>query len=31
MFFELNVYKKDPVNKHHWRANVARPASEIDL
>lgn len=31
MFFELNVYKKDPVNKHHWRANIARPASEIDL
>ncbi|KAF2109398.1 hypothetical protein BDV96DRAFT_636090 [Lophiotrema nucula] len=30
-FFEINVYQKDPVNKHHWRANVARPGSEIDL
>ncbi|WPH02449.1 Hypothetical protein R9X50_00531300 [Acrodontium crateriforme] len=30
-FFELNVYQKDPVNKHHWRANLARPAREIDL
>ncbi|KAL9616187.1 MAG: hypothetical protein Q9160_008918 [Pyrenula sp. 1 TL-2023] len=30
-FFEVNIYQKDPVNKHHWRANVARPASEIDL
>lgn len=30
-FFELNLYQKDPVNKHHWRANLARPASEIDL
>ena len=30
-FFEVNVYKKDPVNTHHWRANVARPAGDIDL
>ncbi|KAK6822015.1 mfs multidrug transporter [Apiospora arundinis] len=30
-FFELNVYQKDPVNKHHWRANLARPAGSIDL
>ncbi|KAF9780381.1 hypothetical protein IL306_000317 [Fusarium sp. DS 682] len=30
-FFEVNIYKKDPVNKHHWRANIARPAGEIDL
>lgn len=30
-FFEINVYQKDPVNEHHWRANVARPAGEIDL
>ncbi|KAF2132982.1 hypothetical protein P153DRAFT_393922 [Dothidotthia symphoricarpi CBS 119687] len=30
-FFELNVYQKDPVNKHHWRADIARPAAEIDL
>ncbi|KAL1864014.1 hypothetical protein Daus18300_007979 [Diaporthe australafricana] len=30
-FFELNLYQKDPVNKHHWRANLARPASDIDL
>ncbi|KAI1189503.1 hypothetical protein F5B17DRAFT_428492 [Nemania serpens] len=30
-FFEVNLYQKDPVNAHHWRANLARPASEIDL
>ncbi|EPE36671.1 hypothetical protein GLAREA_08834 [Glarea lozoyensis ATCC 20868] len=30
-FFEFNLYQKDPVNKHHWRANIARPATEIDL
>jgi hypothetical protein len=30
-FFEVNVYQKDPVNAHHWRANIARPGSEIDL
>jgi hypothetical protein len=30
-FFELNLYEKDPINTHHWRANVARPATEIDL
>jgi hypothetical protein len=30
-FFELNVYQKDPVNEHHWRHNIARPAGEIDL
>ncbi|KAH8680339.1 hypothetical protein BGZ61DRAFT_535409 [Ilyonectria robusta] len=30
-FFEVNLYQKDPVNKHHWRANLARPASSIDL
>ncbi|KAE8452041.1 hypothetical protein EG329_002206 [Mollisiaceae sp. DMI_Dod_QoI] len=30
-FFELNIYEKDPVNKHHWRANIARPAEDIDL
>ncbi|EQB46851.1 hypothetical protein CGLO_14069 [Colletotrichum gloeosporioides Cg-14] len=30
-FFEINLYQKDPVNKHHWRANLARPASSIDL
>ncbi|CAK7220321.1 hypothetical protein SCUCBS95973_004119 [Sporothrix curviconia] len=30
-FFEVNVYQKDPFNKHHWRANLARPASDIDL
>jgi len=30
-FFEVNVYQRDPVNAHHWRANVARPAGEIDL
>jgi hypothetical protein len=30
-FFEVNLYQKDPINTHHWRANLARPASEIDL
>jgi hypothetical protein len=30
-FFEVNVYRKDPLNKHHWRANIARPADQIDL
>jgi len=30
-FFELNLYEKDPVNRHHWRANIARPATDIDL
>ncbi|KAJ4245736.1 hypothetical protein NW762_013860 [Fusarium torreyae] len=30
-FFEVNIYQKDPVNAHHWRANIARPAVSIDL
>ncbi|KAL1889704.1 hypothetical protein Sste5346_008688 [Sporothrix stenoceras] len=30
-FFEVNVYQKDPTNTHHWRADVARPAANIDL
>ncbi|KAH8168998.1 MFS multidrug transporter [Sarocladium implicatum] len=30
-FFETNVYQKNPVNQHHWRHNIARPGSEIDL
>ncbi|KAL7929540.1 hypothetical protein V8C35DRAFT_284346 [Trichoderma chlorosporum] len=30
-FFEVNLYQEDPINTHHWRANVARPATEIDL
>ncbi|TDZ20821.1 hypothetical protein Cob_v006218 [Colletotrichum orbiculare MAFF 240422] len=30
-FFEINLYQKDPVNKHHWRADLARPATSIDL
>jgi hypothetical protein len=30
-FFELNLYEKNPINTHHWRANIARPATEIDL
>ncbi|KAJ5661195.1 uncharacterized protein N7484_000567 [Penicillium longicatenatum] len=30
-FFEINLYQKDPVNRHHWRLNIARPASDIDL
>ncbi|KFY87762.1 hypothetical protein V500_06788 [Pseudogymnoascus sp. VKM F-4518 (FW-2643)] len=30
-FFEFNLYQKNPVNEHHWRANIARPAGEIDI
>lgn len=30
-FLELNLYQKDPVNKHHWRLDVTRPSKEIDL
>ncbi|KAJ4413865.1 hypothetical protein N0V82_008266 [Gnomoniopsis sp. IMI 355080] len=30
-FFEANLYQKDPINMHHWRANVARTATDIDL
>ncbi|EED20928.1 conserved hypothetical protein [Talaromyces stipitatus ATCC 10500] len=30
-FFELNLYQKDPVNQHHWRFNISRPASDIDI
>ncbi|KAJ9144229.1 hypothetical protein NKR23_g6238 [Pleurostoma richardsiae] len=30
-FFEVNIYQKDPVNKHHWRVNLARPSGSIDL
>ncbi|KAJ9148212.1 hypothetical protein NKR19_g5963 [Coniochaeta hoffmannii] len=30
-FFEVNLYEKDPVNKHHWRVNLARPSTSIDL
>ena len=21
-FFEVNLYQKNPINKHHWRANI---------
>jgi hypothetical protein len=31
LFFEVNIYQEDPVNKHHWRATIARPATDIDL
>ncbi|KID97445.1 MFS multidrug transporter, partial [Metarhizium majus ARSEF 297] len=30
-FYEVNIYQKDPVNKHHWRATLARPARDVDL
>lgn len=30
-FFEVNLYQKNPINKHHWRANIARPSTDIDL
>ena len=31
LFIEINLYEKDPTQKHHWRSDVARPAAEIDL
>ncbi|KAJ0413408.1 hypothetical protein BJY00DRAFT_322038 [Aspergillus carlsbadensis] len=31
LFFDVNIYQEDPVNKHHWRATIARPATNIDL
>lgn len=30
-FFEINLYQKNPSNAHHWRANLGRPARDIDL
>ncbi|KAF1999499.1 hypothetical protein P154DRAFT_554760 [Amniculicola lignicola CBS 123094] len=30
-FFEINVYEKDPVSLRYWRADVARPATDVDL
>ena len=30
-FFELDLYQEKPVNKHHWRADIDRPARSIDL
>jgi hypothetical protein len=30
-FFEVNLYQKNPINRHHWRANLARPSTDIDL
>ena len=30
-FFEINLYQKNPANKHHWRVNLARPSRDIDL
>jgi hypothetical protein len=30
-FFEVNIYEQNPVNKHHWRVNAARPGADIDL
>ncbi|EXM19077.1 hypothetical protein RAB80_015016 [Fusarium oxysporum f. sp. vasinfectum] len=30
-FFDVNIYQKDPVSKHHWRVDIARPAGSIDL
>ncbi|KAJ2995490.1 hypothetical protein NUW58_g1252 [Xylaria curta] len=30
-FFELNLYQENPSNNHHWRANLERPARDIDL
>ncbi|KFZ18903.1 hypothetical protein V502_03903 [Pseudogymnoascus sp. VKM F-4520 (FW-2644)] len=30
-FFEVNLYQKDLVNRHHWRATISRPAEEIDI
>ncbi|KAI1308083.1 hypothetical protein F5Y03DRAFT_110624 [Xylaria venustula] len=30
-FFELNLYQQNPTDAHHWRANLERPARDIDL
>ncbi|KAI0521405.1 hypothetical protein F5B22DRAFT_596742 [Xylaria bambusicola] len=30
-FFDVNLYQKNPVNTHHWRANLAQPSRDIDL
>ncbi|KAI0098719.1 hypothetical protein GGR51DRAFT_552449 [Nemania sp. FL0031] len=30
-FFEINLYQKNALNTHHWRANSARPSKDIDL
>ncbi|KAI1865505.1 hypothetical protein JX265_006348 [Neoarthrinium moseri] len=30
-FFEINIYEKNPINKHHWRVNLARPGSSINI
>ncbi|KAI3564215.1 hypothetical protein IWW34DRAFT_812813 [Fusarium oxysporum f. sp. albedinis] len=30
-FFGVNIYQKDPINKHYWRVHIARPADSIDL
>ncbi|KAH7213299.1 uncharacterized protein BKA55DRAFT_599777 [Fusarium redolens] len=30
-FLEVNIYQKDPVNKHHWGADIAWPAGSTDL
>jgi hypothetical protein len=30
-FFEVNLYQKNPINTHHWRATLARPSRDIDL
>ncbi|KAJ6632279.1 hypothetical protein B0H10DRAFT_2206657 [Mycena sp. CBHHK59/15] len=30
-FYEMNLYLRDTTTKHHWRADIARPAGDIDL
>lgn len=30
-FFEVNLYQKNAINTHHWRATLARPSRDIDL
>ncbi|KAJ7203872.1 hypothetical protein GGX14DRAFT_648114 [Mycena pura] len=30
-FFEMNLYLRDTTTRHHWRADIARPAAEIDI
>ncbi|KAI5459669.1 hypothetical protein BGZ63DRAFT_465138 [Mariannaea sp. PMI_226] len=30
-FFEVNIYQKDAINTHHWRATLSRPSRDIDL
>merc|ERR1739848_234868 len=30
-FFDVNLYQKNAINTHHWRATLSRPSRDIDL